>query len=76
MHNIRAGHRDIVRGPVDFVIDQAKMMNPILVGSLDLNANDTVEVRLDYSVGGMFAGTSFTTGKADCKFIGSKVDTA
>jgi Dolichyl-phosphate-mannose-protein mannosyltransferase len=30
MHNIRSGHRDIVRGPVDFVIDQAKMMNPIL----------------------------------------------
>ncbi|HEX4640464.1 MAG TPA: glycosyltransferase family 39 protein [Chthoniobacterales bacterium] len=30
MHNIRSGHRDIVRGPVDFIIDQAKMMNPIL----------------------------------------------
>ena len=30
MHNIRSGHRDVVRGPIDFVIDQAKMMNPIL----------------------------------------------
>ena len=30
MHNIRSGHRDIVRGPIDFIIDQAKMMNPIL----------------------------------------------
>jgi Dolichyl-phosphate-mannose-protein mannosyltransferase len=30
MHNIRTGHRDIVRGPIDFIIDQAKMMNPIL----------------------------------------------
>jgi hypothetical protein len=30
MHNIRSGHRDVVRGPVDFIIDQAKMMNPIL----------------------------------------------
>jgi hypothetical protein len=30
MHNIRSGHRDIVRGPVDFLIDQAKMMNPVL----------------------------------------------
>jgi len=30
MHNIRSGHRDIVRGPVAFIIDQIKMMNPIL----------------------------------------------
>ena len=30
MHNIRTGHRDIVRGPADFIIDQIKMMNPIL----------------------------------------------
>ena len=30
MHNIRLGHRDVVRGPVDFIIDQIKMMNPIL----------------------------------------------
>ncbi len=30
MHNIRSGNRDIVRGPIDFIIDQAKMMNPIL----------------------------------------------
>ncbi len=30
MHNIRLGHRDIVRGPVAFVADQAAIMNPIL----------------------------------------------
>jgi 4-amino-4-deoxy-L-arabinose transferase-like glycosyltransferase len=30
MHNIRSSHRDVVRGPVAFVIDQAMMMNPIL----------------------------------------------
>jgi hypothetical protein len=30
MHNIRRGHRDVVRGPVAFVIDQALIMNPIL----------------------------------------------
>src|SRR3954454_13613675 len=30
MHNIRSGHRDVVRGPIDFIIDQIKMMNPIL----------------------------------------------
>ena len=30
MRNIRSGHRDVVRGPVAFIIDQAKMMNPIL----------------------------------------------
>jgi 4-amino-4-deoxy-L-arabinose transferase-like glycosyltransferase len=30
MHNIRNSHRDVVRGPVAFVIDQAMMINPIL----------------------------------------------
>jgi len=30
MHNIRMGHRDIVRGPVAFIVDQAAIMNPIL----------------------------------------------
>jgi uncharacterized membrane protein len=30
MHNIREGHRDIVRGPVAFIADQAAIMNPIL----------------------------------------------
>ena len=30
MHNIRSGHRDVVRGPVAFMIDQVMMMNPIL----------------------------------------------
>lgn len=30
MHNIRQGHRDVVRGPIDFIIDQIKMMNRIL----------------------------------------------
>ena len=30
MHNIRMGNRDIVRGPVAFIADQAQIMNPIL----------------------------------------------
>jgi hypothetical protein len=30
MHNIRSTHRDVVRGPIAFVADQAKLMNPIL----------------------------------------------
>jgi hypothetical protein len=30
MHNIRSTHRDVVRGPVAFIADQAKLMNPIL----------------------------------------------
>jgi Dolichyl-phosphate-mannose-protein mannosyltransferase len=30
MHNIRMGSRDIVRGPVAFIADQAAIMNPIL----------------------------------------------
>ncbi|MBV9073047.1 MAG: glycosyltransferase family 39 protein [Acidobacteria bacterium] len=30
MHNIRMGQRDIVRGPVAFIADQAAIMNPIL----------------------------------------------
>ena len=30
MHNIRMGHRDVVRGPVAFILDQAATMNPIL----------------------------------------------
>lgn len=30
MHNIRMGHRDIVRGPVAFIADQAMIMNPVL----------------------------------------------
>lgn len=30
MHNIRSGHRDIVRGPIAFIADQAMLMNPIL----------------------------------------------
>lgn len=30
MHNIRQIHRDVVRGPVAFVLDQAQIMNPIL----------------------------------------------
>ncbi|HEX2329218.1 MAG TPA: glycosyltransferase family 39 protein [Candidatus Angelobacter sp.] len=30
MHNIRQGSRDIVRGPVAFIADQAQIMNPIL----------------------------------------------
>lgn len=30
MHNIRSGHRDVVRGPVAFVADQAMLLNPVL----------------------------------------------
>jgi hypothetical protein len=30
IHNIRVSNRDIVRGPVAFVLDQAMIMNPIL----------------------------------------------
>ena len=30
MHNIRSTNRDVVRGPVAFVADQAMLMNPIL----------------------------------------------
>ncbi len=30
MRNIRQGHRDIVRGPIAFIVDQAQIMNPIL----------------------------------------------
>jgi hypothetical protein len=30
MHNIRSGHRDVVRGPIAFMADQAMLMNPIL----------------------------------------------
>lgn len=30
MQNIRRSHRDVVRGPVAFIIDQAMLMNPIL----------------------------------------------
>jgi hypothetical protein len=30
MHNIRQTHRDVVRGPLAFVVDQALIMNPIL----------------------------------------------
>jgi hypothetical protein len=30
MHNIRQTHRDVVRGPVAFVLDQAQIMNPVL----------------------------------------------
>lgn len=30
MRNIRSGHRDVVRGPVAFVIDQMMLMNPVL----------------------------------------------
>jgi Dolichyl-phosphate-mannose-protein mannosyltransferase len=30
MHNIRSGHRDVVRGPVAFIADQAMLLNPIL----------------------------------------------
>jgi 4-amino-4-deoxy-L-arabinose transferase-like glycosyltransferase len=29
MHNIRSTHRDVVRGPVAFIADQAMLMNPI-----------------------------------------------
>ena len=30
IHNIRMGNRDIVRGPVAFIVDQATIMNPLL----------------------------------------------
>src|ERR1051325_138926 len=30
MHNIRGSSRDVVRGPVSFIADQAMLMNPIL----------------------------------------------
>ncbi len=30
MHNIRQTHRDVVRGPVAFVLDQVQILNPIL----------------------------------------------
>ena len=30
MRNIRQTHRDVVRGPVAFILDQAQIMNPIL----------------------------------------------
>ncbi|HEY7402050.1 MAG TPA: glycosyltransferase family 39 protein [Candidatus Angelobacter sp.] len=30
MHNIRATSRDVVRGPIAFVLDQGQIMNPIL----------------------------------------------
>jgi hypothetical protein len=30
MHNIRQTHRDVVRGPIAFMLDQAQIMNPIL----------------------------------------------
>jgi hypothetical protein len=30
MHNIRQTHRDVVRPPVAFVLDQAQIMNPVL----------------------------------------------
>lgn len=30
MRNIRRGHRDVVRGPLAFIVDQAMIMNPIL----------------------------------------------
>ena len=31
MHNVRHSHRDVVRGPIAFVVDQAEIMNPILL---------------------------------------------
>jgi 4-amino-4-deoxy-L-arabinose transferase-like glycosyltransferase len=31
MHNIRSSHRDVVRGPVTFMVDQAMLVNPILL---------------------------------------------
>jgi Dolichyl-phosphate-mannose-protein mannosyltransferase len=31
MHNIRSGHRDVVRGPIAFVLDQVEIMNPVLL---------------------------------------------
>jgi hypothetical protein len=30
MHNVRAGSRDVMRGPVAFIADQAAIMNPLL----------------------------------------------
>ena len=30
MHNIRGTHRDVVRGPISFLTDQAEIMNPVL----------------------------------------------
>jgi hypothetical protein len=30
MRNIRQTHRDVVRGPIAFVVDQAQIMNPVL----------------------------------------------
>ena len=30
MHNIRQTHRDVARGPIAFVLDQAQIMNPVL----------------------------------------------
>jgi 4-amino-4-deoxy-L-arabinose transferase-like glycosyltransferase len=30
MHNIRSTHRDVVRGPVAFIVDQTMLVNPIL----------------------------------------------
>ena len=30
MHNIRQTHRDVVRGPIAFVLDQVQIINPIL----------------------------------------------
>ena len=31
MHNIRQTHRDVVRGPIAFILDQVQIMNPILL---------------------------------------------
>ena len=30
MHNIRSGHRDIVRPPLEFILDQVMIINPVL----------------------------------------------
>jgi hypothetical protein len=30
MHNIRMGHRDVIRGPLPFIADQIAVMNPLL----------------------------------------------
>ena len=30
MHNIRQSHRDVVRGPIAFILDQVQILNPIL----------------------------------------------
>jgi hypothetical protein len=30
MRNIRSTHRDVVRGPIAFIVDQTKLMNPVL----------------------------------------------